>query len=542
MVRPTAAGAGDQRHRPAQVLQYLGMYIWFHIFNVAAAKLHTEICGAVRKQPLYLLILANRYPMLHSSLANNLLDRHAPGKGEWPIDTKIAELSIQKKVDYKNPVDPGCSPGKRPGDMLSVGGNWDFGDEADACALVGGGFRLSLAVIMYIQRVAISVAAVPISTELHLSNTQMGSIFGAFGLSYAFFELPMGLAGDRLGVRRVLGRIVLAWSLFTALTGAAWSFVSLWLIRFLFGAGEAGCFPNLTRMLSAWLPAGERVRAQALMWAFSRWGGAAAPPLVYLIIRFFGWRLGFVALALFGVMWCFIFLAWFRNDPAEHKSVNPAELALLQGSRKLVSHDTGGAWYQLLLRPQILILSLQYFCFSYVWNFYISWLPKWLIQAHGQTLQAATSYAVWPLLLGGFGSLISGFLPLWVSRRWLAFFGFAATSALLFAITRVEAVGLAMALMALASFCSDLTMPISWNACVEIGKQYTATVAATMNMLGNFAGFVAPTLTGLILDHSGNDWNFVLYLMVGAAAISASCWLFTDLTKSKEFSTEGVFP
>jgi ACS family glucarate transporter-like MFS transporter len=123
------------------------------------------------------------------------------------------------------------------------------------------GFALTLAMIMYIQRVAISVAAVPISAELHLTNTQMGSIFGAFGLSYAFFELPMGLAGDRLGVRRVLTQVVLAWSFFTAVTGAAWSFVSLWAIRFLFGAGEAGCFPNLTRMLSAWLPLGERVKA-----------------------------------------------------------------------------------------------------------------------------------------------------------------------------------------------------------------------------------------------------------------------------------------
>jgi MFS family permease len=404
-------------------------------------------------------------------------------------------------------------------------------------------FALALAMIMYIQRVAISVAAVPISAELHLDNAQMGLVFGAFGLSYALFELPMGLFGDRLGVRRVLAQIVLGWSLFTALTGAAWNFASMWVVRFLFGAGEAGCFPNLTRMLSAWLPLGERIKAQALMWAFSRWGGAATPPLVLFIISLFGWRIGFVALGALGVLWCLVFVAWFRDDPARHSMVNPAELEMLQHSRKLVSHDVGRPWYVLLLQPEIFILSLQYFCFAYVWNFYISWLPKWLIQAHGQTLAQAAHYAVWPLLLGGFGSLISGLLPLGVSRRWLAFFGFAATGVLLFAITRVSDVTTAMAMLALASFCSDLTMPISWNACVEIGKQYTATVAATMNMLGNFAGFVAPTLTGIILQESGNDWNSVLYLMVGAAAISASCWLFFDLSKPKPSpATEGVFP
>src|SRR5271170_5313155 len=134
---------------------------------------------------------------------------------------------------------------------------------------------IGLAVLSYVQRVAISQAAGPIASDLHIPKTQMGLIFGAFGLSYALFEIPMGLLGDRLGVKRVLTQIVLAWSAFTALTGAAWNVASLCAIRFLFGAGEAGCFPNLTRMLSTWLPARERVTAQALMWACARWGGAA---------------------------------------------------------------------------------------------------------------------------------------------------------------------------------------------------------------------------------------------------------------------------
>ena len=99
----------------------------------------------------------------------------------------------------------------------------------------------------------------------------------------------------------------------------------------MFGAGEAGCFPNLTRMLSAWLPLAERVKAQALMWAFSRWGGALAPPVAAFWYQPLGWRWGFVALALLGVVWVAFFLPWFRNDPAEHKSVNAAELELLEG-------------------------------------------------------------------------------------------------------------------------------------------------------------------------------------------------------------------
>src|SRR5579863_5090120 len=167
---------------------------------------------------------------------------------------------------------------------------------------------ISLAVLSYVQRVAISQAAEPIAHDLHLPKQQMGLIFGAFGLSYAIFEIPMGLLGDRLGVKRVLAQIVLAWSAFTALTGAAWNVTSLVVIRFLFGAGEAGCFPNLTRMLSVWLPARERIRAQSLMWAFTRWGGAATPPLTLFCITLFGWRMAFVSFAGLGVLWCVVFL------------------------------------------------------------------------------------------------------------------------------------------------------------------------------------------------------------------------------------------
>jgi MFS transporter, ACS family, glucarate transporter len=394
-------------------------------------------------------------------------------------------------------------------------------------------FALSLAMIMYIQRVAISAAAPYITKEFNLTNTEMGWVFSAFAASYALMEIPMGLMGDKLGVRRILTQVVLLWSLFTALTGAAWNLISLLVIRFLFGTGEAGCFPNLTRMLSAWLPVSERIRAQALMWAFGRWGGALAPPVALLAITQLGWRWGFVALSLLGVVWVAVFLPWFRDDPADHKGVNAAELALLENSRALVLHDHGMPWYRLLLQKDIALLGLQYFGFSYTWYFYVTWLPTWLQRVHGLTKLETAGYAMLPLAMGGIGSIVSGLLPLSVPRKWVAICGFTATGLLILVIPGVQDVKLAMALMALASFSSDLTMPISWNTCVEIGKQYTATVSSTMNMLGNFAGFVAPLLGGIILDHTNQDWNMVLRTMAVAAFMSAACWLFIDPDKSR---------
>lgn len=390
---------------------------------------------------------------------------------------------------------------------------------------------IGLAVLSYVQRVAISGAAGPISHDLNLSKQQLGLVFGAFGLAYALFEIPMGLLGDRLGVRRTLAQIVLAWSAFTALTGAAWNATSLVAIRFLFGAGEAGCFPNLTRMLSAWLPSRERVTAQSLMWACTRWGGAATPPLTLLCITWFGWRRAFVGFALLGLVWCIVFLAWFRDDPGNHRGVNRAERELLHASRILTTHRTGRNWISLLLTRQVAALVLQYFCFSYVWYFYITWLPTYLREGWGQSAQRAAGLAVLPLLFGGFGSLTAGLSSRRLPRRAIAFGGFLATALLLFACTRMHAVVPAMVVMGLASFASDLTMPISWDTCVEIGGAYTATVAAAMNMLGNLGGFVAPVVGGVILEHVGTGlggWNLLIYSMVGASIVSAACWLYLD--------------
>jgi len=413
---------------------------------------------------------------------------------------------------------------------------------------------IALAMLSYVQRVAISQAAGPIAHDLHFSKQQMGFIFGAFGLSYALFEIPMGLLGDRLGVKRVLAQIVLAWSVCTALTGAAWNVTSLAAIRFLFGAGEAGCFPNLTRMLSAWLPARERVTAQALLWTFTRWAGAATPPLALICITWFGWRWAFVCFAGLGLVWCAVFLLWFKDDPAQHRGVNEAELKTLEGSRVLTTHRLGQAhWTSLLLTRQVALLGLQYFCFSWVWYFYITWLPTYLREGRGQSPERAAALAVLPLLFGGFGSLATGLGPARLPRRAIAICGFLGTAAMLLALTHIRSVIPAMLAMGMASFASDLSLPISWDACVEIGGPYTATVSATMNMLGNLAGFVAPVAGGVILERTGGNWNVLIDTMAAAAVVSAACWLYLNpetarrerelnIAAASSLNTDGLLP
>jgi len=186
-------------------------------------------------------------------------------------------------------------------------------------------FAITLAIITYIDRFCMGQAEPNIRADLHLSKVQMSYIFAAFAWAYALFEIPGGWMGDWLGPRRVLLRIVICWSVMTAVMGSMWNLGSMTTANFLFGAGEAGCFPNLTKVFTTWLPHRERVRAQGILWMFARWGGAFTPMLVAWMLHWVTWRQAFRIFGLLGVVWALVFYRWFRDDPRRHPAVNAAE-------------------------------------------------------------------------------------------------------------------------------------------------------------------------------------------------------------------------
>src|SRR4051812_11082452 len=191
------------------------------------------------------------------------------------------------------------------------------------------GFCIALAIITYIDRICISQASGAITADLNLTKIEMAWAFSVFGWAYAFFEVPGGWLGDWMGSRRVLMRIVIWWSFFTAATGWAWDVASLVVMRTLFGAGEAGAFPNMTRIFTTWLPKSERERAQAILWFASRWGGALTPLLVAFGLQFMSGRRAFELFGVLGAIGAVAFFRWYRDDPGTPPSVNAAELALL---------------------------------------------------------------------------------------------------------------------------------------------------------------------------------------------------------------------
>ncbi len=398
-------------------------------------------------------------------------------------------------------------------------------------------FALSLAILSYIDRVALSQAAPRVQKDLGLSQQDMGLIFGAFGLAYALFEIPGGFLGDWLGPKKVLIRIVIWWSFFTAVLGQMWNFRSLWTAQILFGAGEAGCFPNLTKAFSVWLPRHERVRTQGFMWLCARWGGAFTPLIVVFAFHYVSWRTAFAMFGSLGVVWVTLFWWWFKDDPAKHPSVNQGELALLENVRGLGGGHGDVPWSKLIRSRTVWFLWIQYFCCSFGWYFFITYQPKYLQEFRHMTERESASFGTFPLLLGGLGCLLAGLiaakLARWTgsvtkSRRALSVTGFLIASACWLAVTQVESPGVAVMFMALASFGNDLNMPSAWGSCMDIGGKYAGTLSGSMNMMGNLAGFAMPALGGVILQRTGGNYHAILYLIAGIYLVGAALWPFID--------------
>lgn len=393
--------------------------------------------------------------------------------------------------------------------------------------------------IQYLDRVSISsAAAVPaIRRDLGLSEVQMGWVFSAFALAYAIFDIPGGYLGDRIGPRKILMRVVVWWSFFTAATGWSWNFASIWITRFLFGAGEAGCFPNLTKVFTTWLLPAERVRAQGLLWLSARWGGAFTPLVVTPIILWVGWRNAFMIFGAVGLIWAVVFYRWFRDDPTEHTSPNAAEKELLQASAGNASGHGDVPWGAILRSGRVWMLCWQYFALSYGWYFYITWLPTYLRDGRGLTITSTTLLSVLPLFFGGLANPVSVFLGerlvhwtnnVSLARRIVATTGFAGACGCLVLSTSVSDPVLAMVVIAMASFFNDLVMPCAWGATMDLGGRYAGTISGTMNSVGNLAGVALPVAVPYILIWANNDWNVTFYVSAVIYATGILAWLFLD--------------
>jgi ACS family glucarate transporter-like MFS transporter len=366
--------------------------------------------------------------------------------------------------------------------------------------LVMNTFLLSL--LLYIDRVCISAAKSPIAESLSLTDREMGWVLSFFALGYALFQMPCGILADRLGPRKVLTTIVVLWSTFTAMTGAAWNYISLLIVRFIFGAGEAGAFPGISRAVYSWIPLKERGLVNGINFSGSRLGAAFALPLVAWLITILGWRWTFFVLGIVGIIWAAIWYWWFRDNPEEQSSITNEEKQYIIENRQKDDSGTkseGGITASALFGSRNLWLAMsQYFCSNFTFFFCLTWLLPHLRDKFQLDLVDAGYYASIPFIFGAFGNWVSGWMvdKIYKSGRWApsrripAMIGFTLAAFGLIGSMYMNNVLGSVLLLSIAIFGADMTLSPSWAFCIDIGKKNAGAVSGTMNMAGNIGSFV----------------------------------------------------
>jgi predicted MFS family arabinose efflux permease len=321
-------------------------------------------------------------------------------------------------------------------------------------------------------------------------------------------------------------------------TGAAWNYASMLAFRFLFGAGEAGAFPNASRSFSQWFPTKERGRAHGIIFMGTRLGGALAPPLAVALISASGWRGSFWIFGSLGVFWAILWWRWFRDDPAKHPAVNEEELRIIQEGRSLDSDHRHKLEWKALLNANLLFICLTYFAFGYGLYFYLTWLQTYLREARGFSATEAGLLASIVLLCGAIASMGGGFwTDYWVKRHGLRVgrCGVAAaalvSSGLVLAIAAVTSNSLVAALLiAAAAGIADLSISPAWAVCLDIGRESAGTVTGCMNTFANLGGAIAPLAMGYAVQWWGS-WSIPLLITAAVYVLGGFLALFINPNK-----------
>ena len=399
---------------------------------------------------------------------------------------------------------------------------------------------VTLAGVTYLDRVCVGVLAPSIMSDLNISQIQMSFVFSAFTAAYAIFEMPTAWWADRVGSRRVLTRIVLWWSTFTMLTAAASSYAMMLVVRFLFGVGEAGAWPNAARVFSRWIPLRERGRVQGIFFGGAHLAGGLTPAVVAWIALYLPWRLVFVMFGSVGVAWAAFWYWWFRDEPREHPAVNAAEAEFIEQTRGLPAQDRRGTFSEVFRIPSLLPLCLQYVANSYGYYFFITWLPTYLAKARGMSSAELAIFSGLPLTLSAIADVSGGFTTDALCRRLGLRAGMRSIGVVSYLLSAAAMIGGTLAsnpriggtLIALGGAFSMFTLAPSWSTAIGLGGRNTALLSSVMNTSGQVGAFFSPIVLALLVDHFG-DWSLPLHVLSGLYLMAAVCWLLIQPESSK---------
>jgi len=385
-----------------------------------------------------------------------------------------------------------------------------------------------LAVITYVDRICIAVAGPRMQDELGISPEAWGWVSSVFFISYGAFEIPSGLLGDRIGPRKVLTRIVVWWSAFTTLTGTVASYPWLLVVRFCFGMGEAGAYPNAATVIGRWIPAPRRARAWGLVWMTSQVGAAISPLLVVPIQSRYGWRASFFVFGIVGVAWALAWYAWFRDHPSEKPGVSPSELREIGPA---ASAHGGMPWKRALADGTFWRIAFIGASYVYAIAFFQSWLQIYLVRGRGYT-EGALVLSSLPYVVGALANGCGGLLSDALVRRWgltagrrtVGVVGLTCAALFMAATIVTSSSAWALAFLSLAYAGILLQQPNLCAVCLDTGRSHAGAVFGFMNTASQVASSVSSIAFGYIVGYTGN-YNLPFIPMVVTLSIGAVLWL-----------------
>ncbi|MFJ8927471.1 MFS transporter [Streptomyces sp. NPDC102364] len=393
---------------------------------------------------------------------------------------------------------------------------------------------VALIVINYIDRSAISYAVEPLTEAFGISKSQYGLISSAFSIGYMVFAFMAGPLVDRYGARRILLVGVAIWSLVTAVTPIAGSFIGLFVTRIILGAGEGPGFPAASRTVSRWLPQKERGIALAMV------GGVAVSgslliggPLVSQLIAVLTWKGMFWVLAGLGALWFAIAYALLKNTPEEHRGVSEAERAHIAAGQ-LEEERTSTVrvqWRPILTNRNLWIIAVGYFAWGFMFWGFMYWLPDYLSSEFQLSITEVGLFTVAPWAAGIVGALIGGvitdrvFARTGSERSRLTIMGTALllSGAALIPIFTAPSLTVAVTFISIGVGLGFVTGGIWWVAAIDAAPSQPGVAAGFADAAFALSGIVAPSVMGLIVSVTGSfSSGFVVMTVlavVGAGAM-----------------------
>ena len=384
--------------------------------------------------------------------------------------------------------------------------------------------------LTYIDRVNIATAAKDIQNDFHLSKTQYGFAFSAFGYPYLVFQVIGGRLGDRFGPRKTLFVCGAIWAIATATTGLAVGLVSLIAFRVALGFGEGATFPTATRAMQGWTPSGRRGFAQGVTHSFARFGNAVTPPIVAALMAWGTWRGAFAVLGAVSLVWVVVWWWYFRDDPRDHPAITPEDLARLPPPGAGKSAAPAVPWRRLVLR--ILPVTLTYFCYGWSLWLFLTWIPQFFRDSAKLDLKSSALYSSGVFLAGVVGDSLGGIISDYLlhrtgrvafSRLVVIVIGMLGGAACLIPVLFTQDVVMLALCLSGGFFFLELVIGPIWAVPMDIAPQYSGTASGLMNSGSALAAIVSPPVFGYIVDRTG-DWHlpFIgsIILLVAGTALS----------------------